>query len=145
MRLGGCGAFWSLLKDGDIPKSIASLAIGVGVSDGASLLKPLHEGNQHKLESTRTSIDKAIDQNTQRVANRLTGIEEKYFLDQAKTCLLHRSTGVQQYDEIFGSALTDVYVPLELDIGALGAGFRSTKLLEESFDRRYEIWDLVNV
>lgn len=145
--VGGLGAFWMLFKEGDIPKAIASAAIGVLVSYGASLLKPLHEGNQRRLENTGKSIDQAVDHGTQVIANRLTGLEEKYFQCQAKACRLYRSEGMQQYDGIFGSTLEEVYVPLELDTSALSVGFRSKQeiqqIVEESSDRRYQIWDLL--
>ena len=37
---GGFGAFWSLFKESDLPKAIASAVIGVGLAYGAKLLLP---------------------------------------------------------------------------------------------------------
>lgn len=145
--VGGLGAFWMLFKEGDVPKAIVSAAIGLAVSYGASLLKPLHEGNQRRLESTGKSIDKAVDRGTQVIANRLTGLEEKYFQCQAKACRLYRSEGMQQYDGIFGSTLEEVYVPLQLDISSLPVGLRSRQAMQQiteaGFEHHYQIWDLL--
>jgi len=64
---GGLGAFWSLFKDSDVPKAIASAAIGLAISYAAKMLQPLHEGNQRRLERT----GKAIDQGVEAVGDRI--------------------------------------------------------------------------
>jgi len=67
ITVGGFGAFWSLFKDSDVPKAIASAAIGLAISYAAKMLQPLHEGNQRRLERT----GKAIDQGVEAVGDRI--------------------------------------------------------------------------
>ncbi|MBF2051150.1 MAG: hypothetical protein EDM05_025695 [Leptolyngbya sp. IPPAS B-1204] len=48
---GGFGAFWSLFKDSDVPKAIASAVIGLGISYAAKMLQPIDAGNRRRLEN----------------------------------------------------------------------------------------------
>jgi hypothetical protein len=104
---GGVGAFWSLFKESDVPKAIASLVIGVGVSYGASLLTPLHQGNKRRLEQTGKSLDNKFDQGLQYVGGKVTGgtLEERYLECQKLFCQSVRSEGIGNYDGVFAPML----------------------------------------
>ncbi|MBE9100078.1 GUN4 domain-containing protein [Vacuolonema iberomarrocanum] len=121
---GGIGAFWSLFRESDIPKAIASAAIGLGISYAAKMLTPIHKGNERRLEEAGKAVDAGIDWVTDQVIAKATGFENKYRLCQASACQRLRSEGVAQYDRILIPLLRDVYVPLALDFNATSAGFR---------------------
>lgn len=126
---GGLGAFWSLFKESDMPKAIASVVIGLGISYGASLLDPLHKGNKRRLGNAGEAIDKKLEQGLQYIGGKVTGgtPEERYLECQKLFCQAVRSEGLAQHDGIFESMLEDVFVPLSLALASGGSlpGFRS--------------------
>ena len=63
---GGFGAFWSLFKESNLPKAIASAVIGVSLAYSAKLLLPVHKGNERRLERAGKAIDGGLDQITER-------------------------------------------------------------------------------
>ncbi|MEL7507230.1 MAG: GUN4 domain-containing protein [Cyanobacteria bacterium J06554_1] len=142
---GGIGAFWQLFQNSDIPKAIASLVIGAGLSYGAKLLMPVHKGNEDRAEKAGKAINEGIDQVFDQVTNQLiaaaTGFENKYLLCQAAECQAFRSEGMTQHDGIFIPLLKEVFVPLELDSSAMQAGFRALELDRNSEKQReLTIW-----
>lgn len=144
VTVGSAGAFWSLFKDSDIPKAIASGVIGLGVSYGASLLNPVHKGNQDRLTKAGKAANNAIDHGIAKVS----GVEEQYFLCQAWACRRQKSEGVIQHNGIFLPLLEEIYVPLELDASSLPAGWRKfpDRHLEKSARDGvcgHKIWDLL--
>lgn len=141
---GGAGAFWSLFKDSDMLKAFASGVIGVGISLGASFLKPIHKGTQDRLAKAGESANKALDHGLAKVS----GVEEQYFRCQAWACRRQKSEGVRQHDGIFLPLLEEIYVPLELDASSLPAGWRKfpDQHLEKSAHDGacgHKIWDLL--
>lgn len=144
VTVGGAGAFWSLFKDSDIPKALASGVIGLGISYGASLLNPVHKGNQDRLTKAGEAANKAIDHGIAKVS----GVEEQYYRCQAWACRRQKSEGVVQHDGIFMPLLEEIYVPLELDASSLPAGWRQfpDQHLEKSARdvvSGHKIWDLL--
>ncbi|ABW27725.1 GUN4 domain-containing protein [Acaryochloris marina] len=144
VTVGGAGAFWSLFKDSDIPKALASGVIGLGISYGASLLNPVHKGNQDRLTKAGEAANKAIDHGIAKVS----GVEEQYYRCQAWACRRQKSEGVVQHDGIFMPLLEEIYVPLELDASSLPAGWR--KFPEQHLEKSardgvcgHKIWDLL--
>jgi len=118
---GGANAFWQLVKtDGSIPKAIASAAIGLGISYGATLLQPLHKGNQRRLEEVGKALDKRADQ----LMTRASGFEDWYLQCQAWDCQSYRPEGMAQHEGIFTPMLEEVFVPLGLDLSATMPGFK---------------------
>jgi hypothetical protein len=142
---GGLGAVWSLVQESNIPKAIASAVIGLGISYGAKLLQPVHEGNQQRLEKTGKAIDAAIEQTTEKAIAKVTGKAEQYFRCQAWASRRFRSEGVAQYDRIFTPLLEEVFVPLALAQNALQAGYRAEQLEidPEQYDEGFSIWKLL--
>ena len=144
---GGYGAFSALLKEhSDVPKAIASAAIGLGISYAARMLEPIHKGNERRLEGVGKGVDRAIDQGTGAIARKVMGVEDRYFQSQGWDCRRYRSEGMAQHDRIFTPLLEEVFVPLELDTSALNPGFRllQGEALAEMSDRREkEIWNLL--
>lgn len=138
---GGIGAFWSLFKDSDVPKAIASAVIGLGISYAAKMLQPVHEGNQRRLEKAGKAIDAAIDRGLAEPARRTT--EDRYLECQALDCQALRSEGVVQHQGIFIPLLEEVFVPLELAASASLPGFRAlpTKIATEG---ELDIWDFLS-
>jgi predicted NACHT family NTPase len=121
---GGFGAFWSLFKDSDIPKAIASAVIGLGISYGAKLLQPINKGNEERLEKAGKAIDKRLDVVTNQIITQASGFEDRYLDCQMWDCQAVRSEGVPQYEGIFAPLLEEVFVPLVLGTDALAPGFR---------------------
>ncbi|MBD2122158.1 GUN4 domain-containing protein [Trichocoleus sp. FACHB-262] len=137
---GGIGAFWSLFKDSDVPKAIASAVIGLGISYAAKMLQPVHEGNQRRLEKAGKAIDAAIDRGLAEPARRT--IEDRYLECQALDCQALRSEGVAQHQGIFIPLLEEVFVPLEVAAGASLPGFRSLPT-EITTEGDLGIWDFL--
>jgi GUN4-like/NACHT domain len=121
---GGFGAFWSLFKDSDIPKAIASAVIGLGISYGAKLLQPINKGNEERLEKAGKAIDKAIDGATNQIITKASGFEDRYLDCQMWDCHAVRSEGIAQYEGIYSPLLEEVFVPLALGTDALAPGFK---------------------
>ncbi len=144
---GGLGAFWSLFKESDIPKAIASGVIGLGITYGASLLKPLHEGTQRRLGKAGQTLDEAIDGGIDQLFATVTRAEDAYLLCQALDCRDYKSEGMGKRDRIMTPMLQEVFVPLELDTAAIPASFQrqSPRALQAfaEFQRSHCIWDFL--
>ena len=143
---GGIGAFWSLFKESDIPKAIASGLIGLGITYGASLLSPLHQGNQRRLGKTGSAIDSAIDggidELIQQLSAKATRAEEAYLLCQALDCRDYKPEGMGKRDRIAIPMLQEVYVPLELDSSAVQAGL-TRRMRTQNLPSEQCIWDFL--
>ncbi len=141
---GGVSAFWSLLKDSDVPKAIISAVIGLGISYAAKMLLPVHEGTQRRLEKAGKALDEKVDDVTEYVAGKATGgtIEDRYLYCQALDCQTVRSEGLAQHEGIFKPLLEEVFVPLALDSHAILPGFKASQL-EISTDNELKIWDFL--
>ena len=124
---GGLGAFWSLFKNSDIPKAIASAAIGLGISYAAKMLTPVHKGNERRLAKTGEAIDSGIDQMLKYLTDKAQGgtPEDRYLACQALECQTFKSEGMIQHNGIFTPLLTEVFVSLGIDSTATMAGFKA--------------------
>ncbi len=139
---GGAGAVWFLVYQSDIPKAIASSIIGVVLSYGATLLEPIHKGNQTRLGKAGKELDKALDKVTDRAIATASRFEDKYLLCQASDCQRVRPDGIAQYDGIFTPLLKEVFVPLGLDASTNVAGFRSLTA-NDLTEGRLNIWSVL--
>jgi hypothetical protein len=140
---GGLGAFWSLFKDSDIPKAIASGVIGLGISYGAKLLSPVHQGTGRRLEQAGKAIDESIDDRLAQLLATVTRAEDAYLLCQALDCRDYKSEGMGRRDRIFTPMLDDVFVPLELDSSAIPAGFNPNSMGVKALYQTRCIWDFL--
>jgi hypothetical protein len=141
VSVGGAGAFWSLFKDSDVPKAIASAVIGVDVTYGASLLSPIHAGNQQRLGKIGNAINHSIDQGFEKLKWLGSGCNGRYLQRQGERCKEYYGTDdFKQPDGICQVNLDDVFVPLNLDfpIGQEGGGIGS-----EQKEKTWEIWDFL--
>jgi hypothetical protein len=140
--LGGIGAFWSLFlkEESDIPRAVASVLIGLGISYAAKMLQPIHRGNLQRLEQLGIALNKGIE----RILNQVAGIafNDQYLECQALACQAVRSDGIAQHEGIFTPLLKEVFVPLELHISATAPGFKqlTPKLLA---NQELDIWQLL--
>lgn len=141
---GGFGAFWSLFKESDIPKAIASGVIGLGITYGASLLSPLHQGNQRRLGQAGNKLDKSIDELVDQLQAKATRAEEAYLLAQALDCRDYKTEGMGKRDRIAIPLLQEVYVALELDSSAVKAGL-ATQQQNQSVQQEQCIWDFLQL
>jgi len=145
---GGIGAGWSLFKESDVPKAIASAVIGLGISYAAKMLQPIHKGTEKRLENTGEAIDGAIEENIKQLIAKVTRAEDAYLLSQALECRDYKSEGLGARDRISIPMLQEVFVPLQLDSSAIPAGLKSRRRQELS-QREIEalqetcIWDLL--
>ncbi|MEB3293395.1 MAG: GUN4 domain-containing protein [Synechococcales bacterium] len=106
---GSIGAFWSLFKDSDVPKAIASAAIGVAITYGAKLLSPLHQGTERRLEATGKAIDGKIDNFIEDLQTR--GADDPYLQLQKEDCQTSLCDGITQ---VFTPLLEEIFVPLSM-------------------------------
>ncbi len=139
---GGVGAFWSLFKESDIPKAIASGVIGLGITYAASLLSPLHQGNKRRLGKAGNKLDKSIDELVNQLQAKATGAEEAYLLAQALDCRDYKTEGMGKRDRIEIPLLDEVYVALVLDSSAVKAGL-ATQRQNQSIQQEQCIWDFL--
>ena len=147
--IGGIHAFWILFKESDIPKAIASAAIGVGISYAAKVLQPIHKGNEERAEKFGNAINEGLNRAGGAVMAKVTSVEDRYFEAQAADCELCRTEGVGKMDNIATPMLEDVFVRLSLNLNMGTAGFRSEQKLDrlvksESFDQEVNKEDLEN-
>lgn len=144
---GGFGAFWSLFKESDLPKAIASAVIGVGLAYGAKLLLPVHQGIERRLEGAGKAIDGRFDQITEQMIASATGFEGKYLRCQASDCESVRAEGVRQREGLTEPLLKDVFVELQIDSSASLAGFETqlNRVARPGNERPFtqSIWDLL--
>ena len=142
---GGVGAVWFLLIQSDVPKAIASAVIGVGLSYGAKLLQPLHEGNQRRLASFGKTLDTAVDQaiadGKTLVTQPQKRFEDQYLERQVYDCQAVRADGIAQQPGIFTPLLKEVFVPLELVPNAVSPGLRQAVF--DRFLTTLDIWALL--
>lgn len=147
---GGIGAFWSLFKDSDIPKAIASAVIGLGISYAAKMLQPIHQGNERRFEKTGKAIDGAIDRLGEGAIAKITNVEDRYFACQAADCETCNPDGMVKLGGIFTPMLEQVFVSLELDPTDRLPGFgkplsngKDLAQLEAILPGKIEIWELL--
>jgi predicted NACHT family NTPase len=122
---GGFGAFWSLFVKSDIPRAIASMVIGLGLSYGAKLLQPIHKGNEERLKKAGEAINTGIDNATDQFITAASRFEDRYLECQKWDCHAVRSEGVPQYKGIFAPLLEEVFVPLALGTDAVAPGLQN--------------------
>ena len=120
---GGLGAFWSLFKDSDVPKAIASAGIGLAISYAAKMLQPIHKGTERRLEKLGEAADRGIDRVGEVVAAKITSVEDRYVESQTAECETCSTEGMGKISGIFTPMLNQVFVPLELDRSALSPGW----------------------
>jgi hypothetical protein len=121
---GGLGAFWSLFKESDVPKAIASAVIGLGISYAAKMLQPIHKGTERRLEKLGEAADRGIDRVGEVVAAKIMSVDDRYLESQAADCETCSTEGMGKISGIFTPMLEQVFVPLELDRSALLPGWR---------------------
>lgn len=135
---GGFGAFWYLFQVGDVPKAIASLTIGIGISYGARLLGSLHEASVRSVErlgrETGEAVAQKVEQLLDRISTNLAGFDDKYLECQALECQSLHTEGATLYDNVFTPLLEEVFIPLELSVS------QSTLTLTSN---EITIWDLL--
>ncbi len=146
---GGLGAFWALFKESDVPKAIASAAIGLGLSYAAALLQPVHEGNKRRLGKFGKAMDVLLDRFFDYIPAVFTRgiLEARYLKCQTWDCQAFRSEGVAQQEGTFTPLLEEVFVPLALDTSAGLPGFKaiaSEPIASELRDNdELSIWDFL--
>ncbi|MEO0886340.1 MAG: NACHT domain-containing protein [Cyanobacteria bacterium J06648_10] len=141
--VGGIGAFWELLinDEGEVVKAVASAVIGLGLSYGATLLKPSHRSAQRRIDHA----GKLLDQTTDLMFAKITGFEGKYLLCQALDCEGVRSEGMRDRDGIFEPELKDVFVELKIDGNSRPPGFWDKMRRKPQIDvsRNQTLWDIL--
>ncbi len=146
---GGIGAFWQLFMASDIPKAIASMVIGAGISYGAALLQPIHEGNKKRFKGLGESADRGIEKLGENVTEswRSLGFTEKYLKCQEWDCHEDNVVGMREEDDlpVNSPLLREVFVPLELSADSLTRGyeFRDRSKKQEEACEQLQIWQLL--
>jgi len=142
---GGIGAFWQLFIASDIPKAIASALIGAGISYGAALLQPIHEGNKKRFKGLGESADRGIEKLGENVTEswRSLGFTEKYLKCQEWDCHEDNVVGMREEDDlpVNSPLLREVFVPLELSADSLTRGYEFRDRAEAC--KQLQIWQLL--
>ncbi len=146
---GGIGAFWQLFMASDIPKAIASALIGAGISYGAALLQPIHEGNKKRFKGLGETADRGIEKLGENVTAswRSLGFTEKYLKCQEWDCHEDNAVGMREDEDlpVNSPLLREVFVPLELSADSLARGyeFRDRSKKQEEACEQLQIWQLL--
>ena len=143
LSVGSFGAFWSLFKESDIPKAIASAVIGLAITYGASLLSPVHQGNQRRFGKAGNWIDRRIDGAIEAVKWKLSGCDTQYLQRQGERCQEYYGIDVEDFKQpegILQVNLDEVFVPLNLD---LSMGEFGGRLDPSQREQTFEIWDFL--
>ena len=143
LSAGSLGAFWSLFRESDILKAITSLAIGGGISYGASLLGPVHQGNQRRFGKAGNWIDRRIDGAIEAIKWKLSGCNTQYLQRQGERCQEYYGIDVEDFKQpegILQVNLDEVFVPLNLD---LSMGEFGGRLDRSQREQTFEIWDFL--
>jgi len=146
VSIGGLYGLWAWLIQDDVATAIASTLIGFCFSYAAKLLEPIHQGNQRRLAGVGHTLETAIDENLQQLLAKAIKAEDAYLLCQALDCRDYKPEGMGARDRTFIPMLHSVFVPLELDAGAIAPGFPKLQLrrLEATGERpELYIWDLL--
>ena len=143
LSAGSFGAFWSLFKESDIPKAIASGVIGIGIAYGASLLGPVHQGNRRRFGKAGRWVDRRIDGAIESGRWKLSGCDGKYLQRQGERCQDYYGIDVEDFKQpegILQVNLDEVFVPLNLDMSMGEFGRRGDRAEQE---KTWEIWDFL--
>ena len=146
---GGIVSFYQLLIASDIPKAIASMVIGAGISYGALLLEPIHTGNKKRFQKIGESANEGIDTLGENiVANwRSLGFTEKYLKCQEWDCHDDNVVGMREDDDlpVNSPLLREVFVPLELSADSMTRGyeFRDRAKNRAEACEQLQIWQLL--
>jgi hypothetical protein len=141
--VGGFGAFWSLFVASDVPKAIASGLSGIMISYGASLLKPLHEGNQQRFGKAGQWINRQVDDRLEALNWKRKDCDGKYLERQGERCREYYGIDVEDFKQpegILQVNLDEVFVPLNLDVSM---GGMARGLDEAEKEKTWEIWDFL--
>jgi NACHT domain len=147
VSVGGAYGLWLLLLEHKSGEAIASALIGFIFSYAGKLCEPIHAGNQRRLKKVGEAIDGSIEGGIDQLFAKATGAEETYLLCQALDCRDYKPEGMAKRNRIATPMLQDVFVPLELDSGAIPAGLRLDRRHDiEAFERLQQmqcIWDFL--
>jgi hypothetical protein len=142
---GGIGAFWQLFMASDIPKAIASMVIGVGISYGAALLQPIHEGNKKRFKDLGESADRGIEKLGENLAAnwKTLGFTEKYLQCQMWDCHDDDAVGLREDENlpVNNPLLREVFVPLELSSTSIASGYEFRD--RDGDCQQMQIWELL--
>ncbi|WP_103670236.1 NACHT domain-containing NTPase [Pseudanabaena sp. BC1403] len=142
---GGIGAFWQLFMASDISKAIASMVIGAGISYGAALLQPIHEGNKKRFKGLGESADRGIEKLSENVAAnwKTLGFTEKYLQCQMWDCHEDYAVGLREDENlpVNNPLLREVFVPLELSSDSIASGYEFRDRDESC--QQIQIWELL--
>ncbi len=142
---GGIGAFWQLFMASDIPKAIASMVIGAGISYGAALLQPIHEGNKKRFKGLGESADRGIEKLGENVAAnwQALGFDAKYLQCQMWDCHEDYAVGLREDENlpVNNPLLREVFVPLELSSDSIASGYEFRDRDERC--QQIQIWELL--
>jgi hypothetical protein len=146
VSIGGLYGLWAWLVQDEVATAIASALIGFCFSYAAKLLEPIHQGNQRRLAGMGQAAETAIDENLQRLLAKATKAEDAYLLCQALDCRDYKPEGMGARDRTFIPMLHSVFVPLELDVGAIAPGlqkFHLQRLKATGELPELYVWDLL--
>jgi hypothetical protein len=145
--VGGAYGLWLLVIEHKSGAAIASALIGFCFSYAGKLLEPINAGNQRRLKKAGEVIDASIDGGIDQLFAKATGAEATYLLCQALDCRDYKPEGMGKRNRIATPMLQEVFVPLELDSGAIPAGLRMDRSKDiEAFEQLRQmqcIWDFL--
>ena len=141
--VGGLYGLWLLAIEHQVAEAIAATLIGFCFSYVGYLLEPIHRGNQRRLQKAGQAIDDSIEDNIEHLFAKATRAEDAYLLCQALDCRDYKPEGMGARDRVFIPMLQNVFVPLELDSGAIPAGLQGRRWQHSDPLREQRIWDFL--
>lgn len=141
--VGGAYGLWALIVEEEAVRAIAAALIGFCLSYAGKLLQPIHDGNHQRLQGIGEAINTSLDDYFAQLLAKTTRAEDAYLLCQALDCRDYKPEGMGAWERTFIPLLQDVFVPLEMDVSAVRAGFsRRTQTLDAASSELY-IWNLL--
>ncbi|NER79063.1 MAG: NACHT domain-containing protein [Leptolyngbya sp. SIO1D8] len=143
VSVGGLYGLYALFVQQEVATAIAAALIGFCVSYAGRIWEPIHQGNQRRLQGLGQNLDAALEDNLAKLLAKATRAEDAYLLCQALDCRDYKPEGMGARDRTFIPMLQEVFVPLELDTGAIPPGFKRRRLKTSGELPEVYIWNFL--
>ena len=142
--VGGLSGLYLLLIQHKVAESIAAVLIGFSFSYLGYLLGPFHRGNKRRSQELGEVFENLVNENYEQVLASLNRADDAYLITQALDCREYKSEGMGKKDRIFIPMLEEVFVPLEIDSGAIKPGLMARLFRQSDPTQEQYIWSFLS-